>query len=137
MYFFLQSSLPAIAELHNNCLPYRTELVGRETESVSLLMPEDIAYLKRTTFSGHHPGYQFIPQMPPAFPQLLIKSLFLQQEAQEITVHSEYRIVHIQSIYCGKTIHRFPLKDFFPCVGTNGLSVKNGKTISCFGKDIE
>lgn len=64
-----------------------------------LLVPEGIVYLKGTTFSGHHLDDQFIPQIPPALLQLLIKSVFLQQEVQEITVHSEYRTVHIYLLW--------------------------------------
>lgn len=67
---------------------------------------------------------------PPSFLQLLITSQSLQQAAHEITVHPESRAVHIQSIYYGKTIHNFPLKDFFLCWGTNGLYVMKKKTVS-------
>lgn len=79
---------------------------------MSLPVPEDITYLKRTTFSGYYLDFQSnFPDLSSLFFSYLLNQ-FLQQEAQETSVNWEYTSVCIQIIYCDQTIDNFPLKDF-------------------------
>lgn len=105
------------------CLVEVRQWAGRQTEC-SCSCQKALFILKGQLSQAITWMTSSFPKSPlPFFSYLLNQSFFRRRSKKSLYT---LNIGLFISIYCGKTIHRFPLKDFLPCLGTNGLYMKKG-----------